>query len=360
MNSAISRKRLAYLLLVAPLLLVAGCVPVMWLPDSSGFVYVSKDSSVVLYEVAGGKKKVILEKVPGETMWPALSPDGKKFAIAVSTKKEQPKKHFEVHVQVFNLQGKEMHRSPSFAWSDADSGRDNRTTAIFWARTRDKLILHDYQEPAHTAIYDMHTRSIIHIEGQPMPFGGSPLRPDDKGFLLGRVEEEKLSLFLVDWEGKEKAIKVDDAINKEEDRVNVVQSPWRGTSRWDGTTALVTFKQWQVRLDTEKRTAKLEKTPADTLDAGPLPVVQRFDFPGGAKVRVVQEKMKDDTHDRLLLWKPGAKKPEVVFEVKNGFFMLSPSPDGKWLAIRGLGDDVKDLDFMLLSKDGEVRNRPER
>ena len=46
--------------------------------------------------------------------------------------------------------------------------------------------------------------------------------------------------------------------------------------------------------------------------------------------------------------------------VKSGFFYLAPSPDGKWLAIRGLGDDVKDFDFLLVSKDGEVRNRPER
>src|SRR5205085_3694118 len=127
----------------------------------------------------------------------------------------------------------------------------------------------------------------------------------------------------------------------------LVRSPWRGTSFWDNSTAVVTFKGSLIRIDTEKRTAKLEKAPAETLYDGPLAVVQRFDFPGkGARIRVVQEKTKDDkTIDQLLLWKPEAKKAEEVFMVKNGFFMLSPSPDGKWLVVRGLGDDVKDFEF---------------
>src|SRR2546423_114378 len=80
--TATPRKRLGYLALAAPLLLLAGCVPVLWLPDSSGFLYVSKKGAAVLYDVASGKKKVVLEKLPGDTMWPALSPDGKKFAVA--------------------------------------------------------------------------------------------------------------------------------------------------------------------------------------------------------------------------------------------------------------------------------------
>src|SRR5882672_1343957 len=96
------RNRLWFLTLAVPLLLLAGCVPVLWLPDSSGFLYVSKDGSAMLYEVAGGKKKVLLEKLPAETMWPALSADGKRFAVAGLTKKETPKKQFEVRFHVYD------------------------------------------------------------------------------------------------------------------------------------------------------------------------------------------------------------------------------------------------------------------
>jgi hypothetical protein len=356
------RNRLHLLVTIAPLLLLAGCVPVLWLPDSSGFLYVSNKGSAMLYDVVSSKKKVILEKLPGDSMWPALSPDGKKFAVASMMKKEEPKKQFEVRVHIFDFQGKEVHCSPSFVWRDADSGADNRTTAIFWARARDRLIIHDYMDSGKCGIYDPEKKTLLQVNGMPAPFGGSPIRPDDKGFLITRAEDEKLAMFFVDWSGKEQAIKVDEAIGKEEDRAQVVQSPWRGTSIWDNSTAIVTFKSWLVRVDTEKRTAKLEKAPAEKLYDGPLPVVQKFDFPGkGAKIRVVQEKTKDDKAiDRILLWKPDAKKAEEVLSVKSGFFMLSPSPDGKWLVIRGLGDDVKDLEFLLVSKDGEVRNRPER
>src|SRR5437868_202617 len=153
-STATPRRRLWFLARVVPLLLLAGCVPVLWLPDSSGFLYVSNTGSAMLYDVAGGKKKVILQKLPGDTLWPALSADGKKFAVASLTKKEEPKKQYEVQFHIFDLQGKLLHRSDSFPWRDAVSAPDTRTTVIFWAKARDKLIVHDYLDNGHAGIYD--------------------------------------------------------------------------------------------------------------------------------------------------------------------------------------------------------------
>jgi len=357
------RNRLWLLALPAALLLVSGCVPALWLPDSSGFLYVTRDRVAILYDVKSGKKQVIVRELPANTPWPALSPEGKRFAVARLAPQDAGKQ-FEVQIIVYDLKGKEVHRSPLFPWQEFDD-RDVHATGVFWARTREKLIVQDFHDEGQVGIYDLEKKTLIKVEGIPAPFGGTPLAPDDKGFLVTREEdrEPKLGMFLVGWDGKEQPIKVDEEINKEEDTMNVVRSPWTGTSWWEENTAFVSYKKWQVRVNTEKKTARLGKAPDDPLDVGPLPVIQRFDFPGaGARLRVVlkeKENLKDTQLLKLLLWKPGAKKPEQVFEVKNGSLILSPSPDGKWLVVRALGDDLKEFDFLLTGKDGEVRNRPE-
>ena len=55
-------------------------------------------------------------------------------------------------MHVYNLKGEEVHRSPSF--TRGHSGLDDRPTAVFWARARDKLIVLDYAGEG-TGIYDL-------------------------------------------------------------------------------------------------------------------------------------------------------------------------------------------------------------
>jgi hypothetical protein len=360
MNPSPRAPRLRFVLpvLAAGFLLAAGCVPVGWLPDSSGFLYITggEKPQVMHYDIGAGKKRVVLRELPAGTLWPSVSPDGKRFAAASLTRKGESKQ-WEVRVLVHDLQGKQVHSSPALLWRE-DEAKEAPHTAVFWAKSRDKLVLHDWHDQPRSAIYDLEKKTFQVVEGMPAVFGGTPLRPDDKGFLVWRQgkDEDRLEVFLIDWAGKEQAIPLPEEVGNDTELKEVLQTPWLGTAGWDGAVAQVAYKGALLRIDTEKKTSTLGKAPKDPLE-GKLPIVQRYDFAGdGARVRVVEaEKAGGTKLHRLLLWKPGAKQPETVLEVKNGHFHLSPSPDGKWLAVRAMGDDLKTFDFLLVGRDGTTR-----
>src|SRR5437879_3110974 len=62
---------------------ISGCV--VWLPDSSGFIYITGDKGkigrVVHFDLATKKSRVLMEKIEG-VLQPGLSPDGKQIAVA--------------------------------------------------------------------------------------------------------------------------------------------------------------------------------------------------------------------------------------------------------------------------------------
>jgi len=48
-----------------------GCIPVItWLPDSSGFVYTTESRSLVIFDVAKGKERTIVDDTETGTLWP--------------------------------------------------------------------------------------------------------------------------------------------------------------------------------------------------------------------------------------------------------------------------------------------------
>jgi hypothetical protein len=364
-STASPRKRLWLLSPAAALLLMTGCIPVAWLPDSSGFLYVSqrvggKKLDVILYDVASGKKRTVVHDLPATTPCPALSPDGKRFAVARLARNS---KQYEMEVVVYDLQGKEVHRSPLIAWRKLSEFEvdDQVPTILFWARTRETLIVAEIGHPS-TGIYDLKQKALTKLEGEPCIVGGSPVRPDDRGFLLKSPLHEKLWMSLVDWKGKEQTIAIG------EELAPFVALPYIYTSAWDRNVAVITREGDQARIDTEKKTSSVEKAPKDPLEGtvispklGPPSIQQRYDFAGkGARVRVVA----GTRLTYLLLWKPGAEKPEKVFVAagrggdfgSDGSITLSPSPDGKWLVARGTGDRLEPpADFLLIGHDGKLR-----
>ena len=55
-------KRWLYSLLLAPLcLLLAGCVDNVWLPDSSGFVCITREHTLVHYDLAKKTQRVVMK-----------------------------------------------------------------------------------------------------------------------------------------------------------------------------------------------------------------------------------------------------------------------------------------------------------
>src|SRR5262245_19784688 len=69
-----------------PILVVAnsvGCRPgVAWLPDGSGLLYTDKDGSrLVTYSLTKKARRVVVADTGTNTLLPAVSPDGKYFAV---------------------------------------------------------------------------------------------------------------------------------------------------------------------------------------------------------------------------------------------------------------------------------------
>src|SRR5262245_22649580 len=138
------------------LLALAGCRPVGWLPDSSGFVYTDDKpcSRLVHYDVTTGKRTVLVAQMPAHTPWPAVSPDGKHIAVARLVTDRGPRQPNRVQVILYDLKGKEVRRSAEFPWGPArEKGEKERpNTGVFWAGGVGRLIVQDYEEPGRIGI----------------------------------------------------------------------------------------------------------------------------------------------------------------------------------------------------------------
>src|SRR5262245_22606384 len=106
-------------------LALPGCVPVTWLPDSSGFVYVepgnSKDfgppgpGKLMHFDLKKKAARLVLDNVDASTQWPAVSPDGKR--IATARIKGEEKKAKTIQIVQYDFDGKEVAKSKEFPWS---------------------------------------------------------------------------------------------------------------------------------------------------------------------------------------------------------------------------------------------------
>src|SRR5207302_4706723 len=133
-------------------------------------------------------------------------------------------------------------------------------TGVFWAATDGKLIVHTFDEPVKTGIYDPAKKSLVTLDGYPAAFGGTPVRPDGKGFLVTRKDggPDSLKVLLVDWEGKTQPIDMKPDAIDHENKVGPIQFPWAGNSGWKGAVAEVSHGGNRIRIDTDKRVGTFE------------------------------------------------------------------------------------------------------
>jgi hypothetical protein len=74
---------LARLAIVGLAVLASGCVNgVGWLPNASGFVYPTNKCQLVLFDLKTKAAKVLVADTGTNTYWPAVSPNGKRIAVA--------------------------------------------------------------------------------------------------------------------------------------------------------------------------------------------------------------------------------------------------------------------------------------
>jgi hypothetical protein len=372
--------QLAALALGGALLLSAsGCIPVGWLPDSSGFVYTAgKDfDRLIHYDLATGQRRVLVEKMPAHAPTVALSPDGKRIAVGHLRRGKDKSKPETMQVLLYDLQGKRVHKSPEFNWgaNRRKGEEDFPNTGVFWVASAGVLVVQDYGEPGRTGIYDPQKDTMRHLlDGTPCVYGGTPVRPDGKGLLLvGRAPPERPEpeLFLVDWKGKKQSIALKRQIKDEKthpDSISgLLHAPWKGTSKWQGHVALVTYGTLRIRIDTQKQTGLIDELPSEDATVDGKELLQHYAFAhGGIQLRLLlAEKTKSPDsipgeilHLRLEMIRAGEKKTKLLLKLRNGSCCLSPSPDRKWVAIRSMSDNTSADEVLLVSETGQVRQVP--
>jgi len=340
------------LLAACCIMAVSGCYDtgfdegIAWLPDSSGFVYTSPDVNLRLFhfDVATRKHRMLADHSDVWTKWPAVSPDGKQVAVArIEHFKGKPGT---LQLIRYNLEGKELSRSPELSWprlpADLETKHfdQKRPTFIgwallFWSPKGDKLIVTEctmyHSDP--TAILDLSNHGLIQFEGRPLPFGGTPVRPDGNAFLVIRND----AIAVVDWQGKE------DRIPLPADARAIwrnLRFDYEAISRWEGNTALAIGHDWEVRVDAVKQTISEKKKPRFAKN---MKTQLTFEFPErGAVVQSISHidrfEEGEMVHDiwlngQLQVRKSGAAEA-TVFPCK-GPYAFYPSPDRQWLAVRG-------------------------
>jgi hypothetical protein len=292
----------------------AGCFPtVAWLPDSSGIVYTTTDwpggfpdmpgefhGRLVHYDLAKKTARVIT-KTKTNTIQPALSPDGKRIAVArLSLEKD---KSPTLQVVVYDLQGKEIHSSKTLAWGEEPKGEvgAEKYAQLFWASRENKVLVHANK---HSGIYDLEKGQAMMLGAAvPSIYGMTPIRPDGKGFLLAKEDK---SVAFVDWEGKETAITIpDEKLAAREQEILFIPAAvcW---SRWEGPVAIATWKAKEWRIDTAKLTATLRNLDEAAWALDGKEIQQHYAFPGGKiKLAVLYLIGPRDFHDAGL---PSARR----------------------------------------------------
>jgi hypothetical protein len=312
----------------------------VWLPDSSGFLFVALDrdreqSHLLHYDLKTKKLRVLAKDIKGQLFYPAISPDGNHIAFAEV--KFDENKNSTVHVVVINPQGKELHRSKPIRWSESkEQDKDFRSmTYVFWVPKQEKLLINT---DMHTGIYDIKTGQMTRVEG----YGfltvvmNSPIRPDGAGFLQTTMTKPKDGpdgAAFVGWDGKRTAITPKGEPNEDDFRALAFSTLF--SARWQGNTALIEGENGRrLAIDTTKLQMTVEEFKPQTVGKGET-VARQFTF-AETKVTVRSVKLRQESKDgsayRVEILKPDAAKPHVL-STRCVLDCRSLSPDGKLLAL---------------------------
>lgn len=345
---------------------VTGCIPgITWLPDSSGFVYSAGPNCqrLMLYDLAKSTQKTVLADTKAGTVMPGVSPDGKQFAVARLV--HEKKQRYTLQVTILGLDGKAVQRSSVFTISEAKKANKQgevAPTELFWAKNN-KIVISAWTESGAVAIYDVKTDRIVTVQGAyAAAFGGTPFRPDGKGLLVAKENENEVQMSFVDWEGHEHPFTLRLPINESKDMQELLVRPSWFSSSWQGNKAIVSTSQIRYELDSEKLTGNFQLIAPGEPNSENL-LRQRYAFPNGSyDVRVTQwTKKREDKGEeklsRLELFDLRQKKGRTIRE-NRGLPILFPSPDGKHVAVRWLIDnkDGKDsIEFIwVIDQTGKV------
>jgi hypothetical protein len=326
----------------ALLLILGGCINgVGWLPDSSGFVFTTASGKLIHYDLKKRAAKVLVEDTKSNTYWPAVSPDGKQIAVARLAIGADKKA--ELHVVVYDFAGKTVHESPPLSWGAMAKGPPediNSATQLFWSPDGAKLLIYGSVNATDgtTGLYDIKSKKAETWERTiPTAFGGTPIRPDGKGFLVAKLtlDTQKLAGFdFVNWSGKSARINVDDVAG-DQDRILQLVWPVLRTSEWRGNVATVATLQGRVLIDTEKATLTRAAVEPDDFKLERRDIWSELKL-GGVRICVLADADKGTVENFEVVAHDTKRKKSLILveEASDRMVVLLPSPDKKFAVVR--------------------------
>jgi hypothetical protein len=373
-------------------LALSGCVPVTWLPDSSGFVYVSLPQGkkpgepgagqLIHFDINKNAGRVVVDNLDADTMWPAVSPDGKR--IAVARFKGQPQQAKTVQISIYDFNGKQLQQSKDVAWSakmDPKSGGLEHPAMLFWSPKNDMLVVSDFNT---TGFFHEKTQMLKVIDQAiPVIHNGTPIRPDGTGCLLlleNKQDEKHPLLAFVEWDGKQHLLdtaalrSLEKKDDKGKETIGLVGMlmllPIVFPSGWDGNTAWIGTKRNQMtyQLDTINKTTvvsdALKKQVQDD-KKGNQELIQH-DFAGDVSVRLVQfvEDMPGKgkkTFYRVVAFNYQTKKETVLFpKISDESVSGQMSPNGQYLSLSFEAADLPTEMIAVINQKGELVSKIEQ
>jgi hypothetical protein len=193
----------------------------VWLPDSSGFIYVAEETDrgvtrIGLYDLNQRTSRV-LPIVPDHfTLTPGISPDGKRLAL-VRAKVEAGK--LTAQVILTDLQTGAFRESKVFPFGESGAGDCPALSAADWSSNNDHVLVsvadpngNDSLSSVRLGIFDNRNETLALVSEVEMcpalGFSGSSIAADGSGFLAFRRRDMTTQpkfdvdrLVFVDWSG---------------------------------------------------------------------------------------------------------------------------------------------------------------
>jgi hypothetical protein len=241
-----------------------------------------------------------------------------------------------------------VHESKSIAWGTSDQEPDddlNTTTQLFWEPAGKKLLIYGSIHAFYgtTGLYDLNSGATTLFERTvPCVYGGTPDRPDGKGFVLAHIADnrerlEKLSW--VDWQGQVKPVRARFDVSKDDLKMQLVWPVLR-VSAWDGNVAVATTPAGRTRIDNDKAEGTLQPVERGTTSFEKETIWMQHTFATGIQVLVLTpaaetKETKPFHTSRTITWDPKNKKQlALVAAAEDHLVGLFPASDQKHVVFR--------------------------
>jgi hypothetical protein len=269
------KRLMLYAMLVIAFLCCLSCGGLVWLPDSSGFVFIRKGGRLIHYDLRKRAQRVIVQHEwltaddHGLLRLPAMHPDGTQVALVRAWKSASPT----VQILIYALDGTLVHDSKELRFgaakaADQESNATPTEVPVLSWFTPDgnRVVFAPHGEGEGVGSYQPNGAAVkMHpVYGVPALLsafcGLSPCTPDGKGFLAIRkksddFDEELANLIFVDWEGWEYALKINPTAQQilAESKDSKAGSDFFPLAAWKGNVGEVQLPTGRLRIDLDER-----------------------------------------------------------------------------------------------------------